>query len=144
MRNARVRLTALPEPLRFAIVGAIGFAVDGAVLYTVLWFFPAAVLLARVPSFLVAATATWWLHRHVTFFYAPRHGRKLVQWLAFVGTNSAGNIVNLGTYMLLAGVARWYPIAALAVASIVAAVLNYVVSRVFVFRVHKRDEHTTA
>lgn len=127
------KLRALPEPLRFGIVGGIACGIDAAVLAAVLLVFPDAVLAARIPSFLVAATAAWWMHRTFTFHAAPREGSLPRQWLAFITTNAVGNLFNLALYAALVAVAGWHPLAALAVASIAAAAINYLASRHFVF-----------
>lgn len=51
--------------LRFCVVGAVGFVVDASVLYACAPFLGWYV--ARVISFLAAATATWFLNRRYTF-----------------------------------------------------------------------------
>jgi len=125
---------ALPEPLRFALVGAVGFVVDALVLYAILAVFAHAVLAARVPSFLVAATVTWWLHRAFTFAHGDHDAPMLRQWIAFVITNAAGNALNIIVYGVLVTLAGFTPIVALAIASIIAAAVNYLSSRHLVFR----------
>jgi len=124
----------LIEPAKFAIVGGIGFLIDGAILSAILHFFPTAVLTARIPSFLVAATATWWLHRHFTFSATGSHRPKAVQWVSFVTTNGVGNLINLVVYAVLVMAREWQPLPALAAASLVAMVFNYSISRFVVFR----------
>jgi putative flippase GtrA len=126
--------TKLPEPVRFCIVGGIGFVVDALVLSSILAVVPSAVLAARVPSFLVAATVTWWLHRAFTFAHVAAPASSARQWLAFVFTNGAGNALNVAIYALLATFGGMRPVLALATASIVAATVNYLASRHLVFR----------
>lgn len=130
--------------MRFAIVGGIGFVIDASVLWALLAVFPSALLLARVPSFLVAATVTWWLHRTYTFSAAPANHNIVAQWFAFVCTNGIGNLVNLVVYGVLVKAAAWSAISALAMASLIAAVLNYVASRFFVFRAHRNADRSSA
>jgi putative flippase GtrA len=124
----------LIEPVRFAFVGGVGFLIDGGILSVILHFFPTAVLAARVPSFLVAATATWWLHRKFTFSAQGTHRPKAAQWASFIATNGIGNLINLLVYALLVTAGGWRPLLALAAASIVAMFFNYSVSRFVVFR----------
>lgn len=134
-------MTLLPEPIRFGIVGAVGFIVDALVLSAILAVHPSAVLAARVPSFLVAATVTWWLHRGFTFAHVGPQGSWLRQWCAFVVTNGAGNALNVMLYGVLATAGGLRPLTALAIASIAAAVVNYLSSRHLVFR--RRVDHGT-
>jgi putative flippase GtrA len=124
----------LIEPAKFAVVGGIAFVIDGTILSAILHFFPTAVLAARVPSFLVAATAAWWLHRKFTFAATGAHRPKVAQWFSFVTTNGIGNLINLVVYGLLVMAGGWHPLLALAAASLVAMVFNYSVSRFVVFR----------
>ena len=91
-------------------------------------------LWARLPSFLVAVTVTWWLHRHFTFAWAGSTKPSAREWLRFVSGNVVGNGVNLGLYWILIGEFGWGPLAALAMASGVAAGVNYGVSATWVFR----------
>jgi len=130
----------LIEPARFALVGGMGFLIDGTILSGTLHFFPTAVLAARVPSFLVAATATWWLHRRFTFRETGAHRPKAAQWASFIATNGVGNLINLLVYGLLVTVGDWRPLLALAAASIVAMFFNYSVSRFIVFRARPRPD----
>ena len=132
-------MSALPEPIRFGIVGAIGFVIDALVLSAILTRFPWAVLAARVPSFLVAATVTWWLHRAFTFAHVGPQGSLVRQWCAFVVTNGAGIALNVILYAVLATAGGVRPVLALAIASIVAALVNYLSSRHLVFR--RRADH---
>lgn len=87
--------------LRFGIVGVIGFGVDVAVLYLLApalgWY------LARVLSFLAAATATWWLNRRFTFDARDSTGtllQTLRQWGQYVVSMLAGAALNYGAYAL--------------------------------------------
>jgi len=63
----------LAQLLRFAIVGTAGFGVDTIVLYFGLWVLGLGPYSARLISFLVAATATWFCNRVFTFGDADRN-----------------------------------------------------------------------
>ncbi len=121
---------------RFCIVGTIGFVIDAGSLWLLIDFAGLGLLWGRVLSYLIAATATWILHRHYTF----PHGRKAPhgpQWVRFVAVNGVGAGINYGIYALLVlniGLfARW-PALAVAVGSGAALAFNFLASRRFVFR----------
>lgn len=119
--------------LRFALVGAAGFVVDAATLYTVAalgtgW------LGGRVLSYLAAATFTWGANRRFTF--AVARPPSLGEWARFLVANAGGGLVNLGTYSgLLLGVpvVTHAPVLGVAAGSLAGLVINYMLSRRFVF-----------
>ena len=119
----------------FCAVGAVGFCVDAGVLYLVLAVWPNPYL-ARLLSYLVAATTTWLLHRAYTFrdTAGPRTGR---QWMAYVSTNAAGGAVNYGIYaacVTLWPAARAEPVLAVAAGSAAALAINFLVNKHVVYR----------
>ncbi len=92
-------------------------------------------LLARLPSFLSAATYTWALNRRVTFRYTAPALFK--QWLHFLLVNSAGGLVNLAVYTAL----MWpgsgpavSPVIAVGAGSLSGLVLNFALSKRLVFK----------
>jgi putative flippase GtrA len=106
------------------------------VLWLILHFTEIGPLVARLLSYLGAATTTWMLHRHLTFPAARRH-RKVRQWLAFVVVNGAGALLNYGIYaalVLYIGFFGDHPVAAVAVGSGVAFVMNFWANKTWVFR----------
>lgn len=125
---------SVPELARFLIVGGVGFVVDAAVLLLLVDIGRLSPLVSRLPSFLVAVTVTWALHRRFTFAGAPRSGSLLRQWLRFTFANALGNALNLGVYGLLVGGFGVAPLWSLGVASVVAAGVNYAASARWVFR----------
>lgn len=121
---------------RFAVVGAIGFCVDVAVLYLCLRGFGLGVYSARLVSYLAAATATWYLNRRITFVGFERN-KPLRQWFRFVLVNGFGGLVNYGVYGVIVtfGAALAYaPFLGVAAGSIAGLALNFAASRIFVFR----------
>ena len=124
----------LSEMGRFLLVGGVGFAVDGVVLLLLIHGAGASAFWGRVPSFLVAVTATWWLHRHFTFTRARVRAPTVGEWARFAFGNTLGNGINLGLYWILVGAFGWGPLAALGLASVVAAGVNYAMSAHWVFR----------
>ncbi|MDP9933573.1 putative flippase GtrA [Variovorax paradoxus] len=118
--------------LSFAVVGAIGFVVDVAVLYLVApllgWYG------ARVLSFLAAATATWALNRRYTF--RRSEASVLREYLGYLVTMLGGAVVNYGAYVLVLHWAAgpWAPAAGVALGSCAGLVVNFLSARYLVFR----------
>jgi putative flippase GtrA len=118
--------------LSFAVVGAIGFVVDVAVLYLVApllgWYG------ARVVSFLAAATATWALNRRYTF--RRSQASVLREYLGYLVTMLGGAVVNYGAYVLVLHWATgpWAPAAGVALGSCAGLVVNFLSARYLVFR----------
>jgi putative flippase GtrA len=124
---------AAPQWLRFLLVGAVGFVVDGAILLLLVHGGGFARTWSRIPSFVVAVTATWWLHRRYTFGHAGRVPPSVREWMRFAFANALGNGLNLALYWMLIVWRDWSIVAALAVASAIAAAINYKVSAAWVF-----------
>lgn len=120
--------------LRFLLVGGVGFVVDGSALLLLVHVGDVSPIFARIPSFLIAVTVTWWLHRNFTFKGVRQTAPSVREWLLFIAANALGNGLNLCLYWLLVWKFGWAPLAALACASIVAAAINYQVSAQWVFR----------
>lgn len=120
--------------LRFLFVGAIGFLVDAMALLLLVHGASMSPVWARIPSLLIAITTTWWLHRHFTFFWARANAPSGGEWLRFVCANALGNGINLCIYWALIGSVGWGILPSLAVASIVAAAINYGMSARWVFK----------
>ena len=117
--------------LRFGVVGAIGFMVDAGVLQLLLlagWN-PVAARTVAIP---VAVLATWALNRTFTFPEAQQ-GPALASLLRYAGVSATGAAVNFSVYTALV-VLGMHPLAALALASIVAMAVNYLGSKHFAFR----------
>ena len=128
-----------PQWTRFLLVGAVGFVVDGAILIALVHGAGLSRAWSRIPSFVVAVTVTWWLHRHFTFAHVRRVAPSMREWMRFAFANALGNGLNLALYWALIGWADWGIVPALALASIVAAGINYAVSARWVFRSRTDD-----
>ncbi len=127
---------ALPPLVRFGLVGAVGFAVDGGLLQLLVAWAGWGPIDARLVSFPAAVLATWWLNRRVTF--AGRDGGSLLgSLLRYLGVSVVGTAVNFGIYSaLVLGSAAMaaQPIVPFAIASAAALVFNYLGSKHFAFR----------
>lgn len=122
--------------LRFGLVGAVGFLVDGGLLQALVGLAGWGVIHARIVSFPVAVFATWLLNRHFTF--KPAHdGAAGLSFSRYVVVSLGGASVNFMIYTALvlsmAPMAA-LPIVPLGIASIVALAFNYLGSKHFAFR----------
>lgn len=125
---------------RFGVVGVIGFLVDSAVLYAMLWL-SMGFMSGRFVSFLCAATATWLINRRVTFSPSA-HRSVLREWVSYIIAMSGGGVVNLLCYRLVMSsfhYQTYLPLLAVGAGSIAGLLVNYTVAKFWVFRRPKHD-----
>ena len=130
----------LNQFLSFALVGAGGFVVDVLIVYTMIFVIGLSPLTARIPSFLAAATFTWYFNRRLTFNDCDR-SQPLSQWVRFLVVNAGGGVVNFATYaatLWLLGDAAVVPLLAVAAGSLTGLSVNYIASRYLVFQTRAR------
>jgi putative flippase GtrA len=135
MRGDYRIITAMGRELvRFAVVGAIGFAVDAAVLHLLVAKAGWSPFAARALSFPPAITSTFLLNRAWTFKSlripaAQAYG-------AYGAIQIAGALVNLTVFsvcvLLVPALYEW-PLIALAIGAAAALLFNFAASRRFVF-----------
>jgi putative flippase GtrA len=116
--------------LRYCLVGSIGFLIDAGIVELLVRLDWTGLYLGRVLSYLVGATATWWLNRRFTF---RRHGA----WAPYVIANAFGAGLNYAIYVVVLAIlpqARALPSLAVAAGSAVALLFNFSVNRWLVFR----------
>ncbi len=92
---------------------------------------------AGISFFLCAATVTWWLNRTITFRRRAALGGLPAEWLKFLAANSLGGLMNFSVYsalLLRFAVFTGAPVAAVAVGSLSGLLVNFGLSRAFVFR----------
>jgi len=133
-------MSLLREMLRFGVVGAIGFAVDGGFLWALVSGGVDA-LLARGASFPVAVITTWWLNRTWTFAGAEK-SQPHRQFNMYFAVQLMGALSNFVVYAAVLGVIEPTPLnalGALAVGSFFGMFVNFAGSRLFIF---KRIEHS--
>ncbi|WNL48009.1 GtrA family protein [Dyella sp. BiH032] len=121
----------------FFVGGVIGFVADAGVVQALVSWAGWNAYLARLLSFLLAATATWWWNRQYTFAHRAS-GRPLpMEWLHWMGLMTAGALVNYAAYaaMLMGfpSLHRW-PAVAVAAGSVVAALVNFSTARGVLFK----------
>lgn len=121
---------------RFATSGLLGLAVDTAVLYGAMAL-GGPFALARVVSFLAAATFTWAFNRSLTFDSIKPVPPSWREWLHYLLAMALGGVVNygvsLGAYHGFS-VVRAYPVLALALGAGAGMTLNFLSARHWVFR----------
>jgi putative flippase GtrA len=83
---------------RFVVVGCVGFAIDGGLLYLLVLrgFNP---FLARAISFPPAVTITWYLNRIWTFAAGTDSRRR--EYMRYMGVQVAGALSNYAMYATL-------------------------------------------
>lgn len=120
----------------FAVIGGIGFVVDGGILTIMNTVYGIELLPARLVSFTAAVTTTWFLNRQRTF--ADNKSKKPVsEWSRYAAVNSIGSVLNMGIFFWLItqyeALAR-IPLVPLGIAASVALVFNFIASKYLVFR----------
>ncbi len=126
-------MTKIPPIVRFAGVGVLGFFVDAATLIAMLQFFPEGI--ARFIAFCVAVTFTYMANRWFTFDAKGQPGF-FRSYVKFIIANSGGGIVNLivsTTALKLDLPVVSHPVIAVGIGSIAGMLINYTLSRRFVF-----------
>jgi putative flippase GtrA len=121
----------------FAVGGAIGLLVDAGVVQAEVAWGGWNPYLARVLSFLLAASVTWaWNRRHTFADRASDHPAG-VEWLHWLALMTGGALVNYAVYAALlvafAPLHRW-PALAAAAGSVPAALVNFSAARGMLFR----------
>lgn len=121
--------------LWFGAVGLIGLFVDVAIL-TVLRD-PAGVYIARLASFLGAATTTWILNRRFTFAGRSTGMSLPGEYVRYLSLMLGGGLVNLATYSILASQFSQTPLwlgAYVGIGSLLGMVVNFAGASNWLFR----------
>ena len=132
---------AIPQFLRFCIVGTVGFLVDAAGLYVIVSWFSVGPFVGRIISYVIAATVTWTLNRSYTFKIAGRGAQLHHEWIIYVLTNGVGAIVNYFVYVLFVlyfDLSDAQLVIGVAAGSIAGLAFNFTANKWFVFR-HQKE-----
>ena len=129
-------LKRLPEGLpAFTVVGGIGFIIDATILAILVHGYDWGDYTARLASFAVAVTATWYLNRRYVFA-ARKTADKRSEYSRYLAVQLVGMAINFLVYSLCIASSpmmdKW-PVLALAVGSAVALLFNFLGARMFVF-----------
>lgn len=125
----------LSQVLRFGVVGCVGFAVDGGLLW-ILITEGADAYFARALSFPVAVLTTWWFNRIWTFDGSDRT-KPVSQLRNYLTVQITGALCNYGIYTIYLGLfepTRDYAMIGFALGSAVGMVVNFLGARVLVFK----------
>jgi putative flippase GtrA len=124
------------EVITFGAIGTIGFLVDGGLLTLLHSLLDLDLLSSRLCSFSVAVTVTWYLNRSYTF-PDQKDEQALHEWTRYAALNGLGALLNLAIFFWLIFEFRALaavPLVPLAIASLVAMVFNFLVSKYIAFR----------
>ena len=122
------------ELVRFCAVGAAGFVVDAGLLLLLIQWGELNPFLARVGSFVAAASSTWWLNRRFTFSVGNTAVRE--EWLLYMAAMTLGGVINYTVFavlLLLVPLAMRQPWLGVAIGSLAGLAVNYYTSSRFVF-----------
>jgi len=123
---------------RFAIAGAVGFAVDASVLHCLSIWLGVAPMLGRVFSFLCASFVTWQLNRRYAFSPTKRRA-SFAEWLRYLWASAIGASVNYAVFSLLvlaSAAFASFPTLAVAAGSLAGMTVNFALYKSMVFRSH--------
>jgi putative flippase GtrA len=125
---------ALGQFLRFCVVGTIGFVIDAGVLQALVSGAGVNPYAARVGSFLVAVTATWWLNRHYTFAVTrrPTHA-EWVRYVSFMVVGATANYAAFAIAITVWDLARANLWIGVAIGSLTGMGINFTTSRTLIF-----------
>lgn len=123
--------------IKFSFVGGVGFIVDTSTYFILTRYFGVGLAIARIPSSLVfGMTTTFMLNRYLTF-RDQRDGSMLHQYLRFAAANIIGNLLNVGTHMLLVenvAFVHRFPLTGIVAGTFVGLIFNFIGSKYFAFR----------
>lgn len=128
------------EALLFAVGGVLGFIVDAGIVQALVRGAGWNPYLARVVSFLAAATVTWLWNRRFTFAHRRSHTAR-AEWARWMGVMAVGALVNYGIYAALVATfppVRAWPWLGVAAGSAAAALINFCAARSVVFQGQKK------
>ncbi|WP_211462181.1 GtrA family protein [Collimonas silvisoli] len=128
-------MTGYQQFIRFAIVGAIGFAVDVGVLYLNLHL-GMGYFIGRAISFLCAVWVTWKINRQFTFI-SSGEGSDFKEMLRYLAAMLFGGLINYLAYLIVVMQVRnlpFLPFFAVAIGSVSGMMFNYFTAKSWVFK----------
>ncbi|MDR1765692.1 MAG: GtrA family protein [Lachnospiraceae bacterium] len=127
------------ETVSYVVVGMLTTAVDWAV-YTVLWAAGADYRVSTVVGWLAAVVFAFVANKWLVFRARSMSPvRVMGEFAAFVACRAGTGLLVLLGMMFFVGVCGFYEFASKAVMSVISLALNYVLSKLFVFRESRRS-----
>ncbi len=126
------------ELLFFLIAGAVGFMIDAGGVFILTHLADWHPIPARLPSFLIALTVTFFLNRYLTFKASDVSFKRGA--IKYISANAVSQSINFGIYSVLILVSKFFynvPILALVVGSGVAMVFSFTLAKFWVFKIPK-------
>lgn len=123
------------ELIRFAIAGAVGFAVDAGILYMALAL-GAGYFCGRCASFISAVWVTWQINRQFTFTPSA-HRSQWKEWWHYLLAMLGGGVVNYATYsaaILALPKTATLPMYAVAIGSLAGMTVNFLSAKLWIFK----------
>lgn len=139
-------MTISREFMRFLVVGTVGFAVDGGMVW-VLVSGGMDPLVARCFSFPMAVLVTWWLNREWTFTSSSRKLASRHQIAAYIAVQLIGGSANFVAYAAVLSFITPTPpnaLMAFALGSALGLIVNFTGAKWFVFAPSTRTVGTQA
>lgn len=124
------------QSAKFAVIGAIGFVVDGGILTVLNSLLGFGLLPSRLASYSVAVTVTWYLNRHQTFSES-KDRRAALEWGRYAAVNSIGALLNMSIFFSLVHQFQRMaemPLLPLAISASISLIFNFFASKHIVFR----------
>ncbi|TWH76039.1 putative flippase GtrA [Azomonas agilis] len=128
--------SVFPQFLRFLVVGTIGFIVNAGIVEFL--YVHVGLVWCQLIAFPIAATCTWWLNRNYTF--TPTKSSIFKEWSRYITANGLGWFINNGVYFFLVlnvSYVHMQPVLAVAAGSCTGLAFNFLMTRLFVFRMEK-------
>ena len=132
--------------MRFCLVGTFGFLVDAGVLFLILQVTEFGPYVARVFSYITAASFTWIFNRNYTFTHKSAE-KVHREWMRYISLCAFGGLINYSTYAIFIysfAIGQSYPVLGVALGSIFGLVFNFLASKHFIFTQHKATFSTNA
>ena len=123
--------------IKFGVIGSCGFLTEAIIVYVIQALFPEILSWARCFSFPPAVLATWLLNRVWTFKSSGPKTKELSKYTCLQTIGAGFNFILY--YIMIHEYSLFYdyPVAALAIASLIVMFFNYFFGLLFVFKPNK-------
>lgn len=125
--------------MAFAVIGSVGFMIDGAILTLLSVGMGVNIYLSRFISFTLASFVTWLLNRRHTFRWMSKDIRisPTNEYIRYIVIQIGGAVINLSIFTWLVAenpVLQTIPVIPLAAGAGVALVFNFLGARIWVYQ----------